>query len=217
VGAASPFLEYTSGLYPLTTCKFKDFFRCLQCVQTLLRVSAMCSNSSSGVCNVFKLFFGCLQCVQRLLRVSATCPKTSSCLQRVQRLRARCLVSIIPGLKPTQPIQASQASWTHASPPPTSSYHGCTHTHTRHRRATALRCDSSHAPPPPPPLTALLHARSCTLPLLPSRAAPPAPPLTALLHAALPARSCCHLARHNLVSPLCPPPTLRRRSYTSLE
>ena len=54
-----------------------------------------------------------------------------------------------------------------------------------HRRAAALvRCDSPHAPPPPPPLTALLHARSCTLPLY------------------------CHLARHNLVSPLCPPPTL---------
>ena len=42
-----------------------------------------------------------------------------------------------------------------------------------HRRAAALRCDSPHAPPPPPPLTALLHARSCTLPLLPSRAAQP--------------------------------------------
>ena len=46
-------------------------------------------------------------------------------------------------------------------------------THMLHLCAAALRCDSPHASPRPPPLTALLHARSCTLPLLPSRAAQP--------------------------------------------
>jgi len=90
----------------------------------------------------------------------------------------------------------------------------CTHTHA----ATALRrVAPPHASPPPPPLTAhsFTHAPADAPAAAISRGTttslPHTPRCRPAAHRALPHASstrsrCCHLARHNLVSPLCPNP-----------